>query len=71
VPLYINLISAYAATGQMEQARQALAELNKRGPNVTVQRYRQFSYAFSSNPQYRREIDDVADGLRKGGVREQ
>ena len=71
VPLYINLISAYAATGQMEQARQALAELNKREPNVTVQRYRQFAYAFSSNPQYRREIDDIADGLRKGGVRKQ
>jgi adenylate cyclase len=70
-PLYINLISAYGATGQMEQARQALAELNKTHPNLTVQGYLHYSYAFSSNPQYRREIDDIADGLRKGGVREQ
>ena len=67
---YIYLISAYGATGQMQQARQALAELNKRQSNVTVQSYRQFKYAFSSNPQYRREIDDIVEGLRKGGIPE-
>ena len=67
---YIYLISAYGATGQMEQARQALAELNKRQSNVTVQSYRQFKYAFSSNPQYRREVDDIVEGLRKGGIPE-
>jgi TolB-like protein/Tfp pilus assembly protein PilF len=67
---YIYLISAYGATGQMQQARQALAELNKRQPGVSVFEYRNFSYAYSSNPQYRREIDDIGDGLRKGGMAE-
>jgi tetratricopeptide (TPR) repeat protein len=67
---YILLISAYGATGQMEQARQALAELYKREPGVRVHWYRESNYAYSSNPQYRREIDDIVDGLRKGGMPE-
>jgi hypothetical protein len=37
-------------------------------PNLTVQKYRQHAYAISTNPQFRREIDDILDGLRKGGV---
>jgi adenylate cyclase len=68
---YVDLISAYGTTGQMEQARQASAELSKRHPHFTVQDYRQVAYAFSSNPQYRRETDDIVDGLRKGGIPEQ
>ena len=68
---YVDLISAYGTTGQMEQARQALAELSKKHPNFTVQGYRQVAYAFSSNLQYRRETDDIVDGLKKGGVSEQ
>jgi adenylate cyclase len=68
---YVDLISAYGTTGQLDQARQTLAELNKTQPDFTVQRYREFGYAISSNPQYRREYDDLLDGLRKGGVREQ
>jgi adenylate cyclase len=70
VAAYIYLISAYGATGQMEQARQALAELNKR-EYITAAGFRWFNNAFSSNPQYRREIDDTAEGLRKGGMAEQ
>jgi TolB-like protein/Flp pilus assembly protein TadD len=68
---YIDLISAYGATGQMEQARQTVAELNKILPMFTLRGYRQFSYAYSSNAQYRREVDDVVDGLRKAGIPEQ
>jgi TolB-like protein/Tfp pilus assembly protein PilF len=68
---YVDLASAYGATGQLEQARQALAELNKVRPNFTVQAYGQLAYAFSTNPQFRRELDDILDGLRKGGAREQ
>jgi adenylate cyclase len=68
---YVDLVSAYGTTGQLEQARQALAELNKLRPNFTVQAYGQLIYAFSTNPQFRREIDDIIDGLRKGGVPEQ
>jgi hypothetical protein len=37
----------------------------------TFRGYRQFSYAYSSNAQYRREVDDVVDGLRKAGIPEQ
>jgi adenylate cyclase len=77
-PAYLGLVSAYGSTGQMDQAHQALSELDKRFvgkygqhyPNFTVQLLRQLTYAFSSNPQYRREIDDILDGLRKGGVPE-
>ncbi len=68
---YVDLISAYGTTGQLEQARQTLAELNKIQPDFTVQWHREFLYAMSSNPQFRREIDDLLDGLRKGGAREQ
>jgi adenylate cyclase len=68
---YVDLVSAYGATGQLEHAQQSLAELNKIRPDFTVQWYRDFGYSISSNPQFRREFDDIVDGLRKGGVREQ
>lgn len=68
---YVDLISAYGATEQLEQARQTLADFNKIRPNFTVQWFREFGYAISSNPQFRREFDDILDGLRKGGVRKQ
>jgi adenylate cyclase len=68
---YVDLVSAYGATGQLEQAQLSLTELNKIRPDFTIQWYREFAYALSSNPQFRRELDDIIDGLRKGGVREQ
>jgi TolB-like protein len=67
---HVDLISAYGATGQLEQAQQSLTELNKLRPDFTIQWYRDLAYSISSNLQYRREIDDILDGLRKGGVRE-
>jgi adenylate cyclase len=68
---YVDLISAYGSTGQAEQARQTLAELNRIHPIFTLKAYGQVAYAFSRNPQYRHEIDDIVDGLRKGGIPEQ
>jgi len=68
---YVYLVSAYGATGQLEQAQLSLTELNKIRPDFTIQWYREFAHALSSNPQFRRELDDILDGLRKGGVREQ
>jgi adenylate cyclase len=68
---HVDLVSAYGTTGQLEQARQSLTELNKLRPDFTIQWFREFGYALSSNPQFRREFDDIVDGLRKGGVREQ
>ena len=68
---YVDLISAYGSTGQMEQAGQTLAEFIKILPIfIPLQAYRRVAYTFSSNPQYRREIDDIVDGLRKGGIPE-
>jgi hypothetical protein len=55
----------------MEQARQTVAELGKILPSsITVQACRELWYDVSSNAQYRREVDDIADGLRKAGIRE-
>ncbi|WP_245287618.1 tetratricopeptide repeat protein [Bradyrhizobium elkanii] len=68
---HADLISAYGATGQLEMAQQMLAELNAIRPDFSVQWFRQIGYARSSNPQFRREYDDIVDGLRKAGVREQ
>ena len=67
---YADLISAYEATGQLEMAHQMIAELNALRPDFTVQWFRQVGYARSSNPQFRREYDDIVDGLRKAGVRD-
>jgi adenylate cyclase len=71
VQTYISLISAYGSTGELDQARQLVAELDKRYPDFAVRPYRQQAYALSSNAQYRREVDDILDGLRKGGGPEQ
>jgi adenylate cyclase len=68
---YVDLISVYGATGQLELARQTLAELNAIRPDFTVQWIQQLGYAYSSNPQFRREYDEILDGLRRAGVREQ
>jgi TolB-like protein len=68
---YVDLTSAYGATGHLEEAQQSLTELNKLRPDFTVQWYRDLGYSISSNPQFRREFDGIIDGLRKAGVREQ
>jgi tetratricopeptide (TPR) repeat protein len=68
---YVDLISAYGAIGKLEMAQQMLAELTAIRPDFTVQWFQQIGYARSSNPQFRREYDDIIDGLRKAGVREQ
>ena len=67
---YADLISAYGAMGQLEMAKQTLAELNAIRPDFSVQWFHQIGYAHSSNPQFRLEYDDILDGLRKAGVRE-
>jgi adenylate cyclase len=68
---YADLISVYGATGQLELARQMLSELSSIRPDFTVQWFQRIGYARSNNPQFRREYDDIVEGLRKAGVREQ
>jgi hypothetical protein len=68
---YVDLISAYGATGQFEMNSQVRIELDAILPDFTVQWFRQIGYARSSNAQFRREYDNILDGLRKAGVREQ
>jgi len=69
---YVDLVSIYGNTGQLEQAQQALAELNAIRSGFTVQWFHDLGYAYSSNQQFRREFDEIIiDGLRKAGVREQ
>ena len=68
---YADLISAYGATGQLEMAQQMLAELNAIRPDFTVQWFYQIGYARRGNRQFRREYDDIVEGLRKAGVRGQ
>lgn len=68
---YVDLVSAYGATGQLEMIPQMTAELDAILPDFTVQWFRQIGYARSSNAQFRREYDNILDGLRKAGVREQ
>jgi hypothetical protein len=68
---YVDLVSVYGGTDQLEMAKQSLAELNTIRPDFTVRWYQQMGYARSSNPQFRREFDDILEGLRKAGVREE
>jgi tetratricopeptide (TPR) repeat protein len=68
---YADLIVAYGATDQLEMAQKMLAELNAIRPDFSVEWFHKIGYARSSNPQFRREYDDILDGLRKAGVREQ
>ncbi|MBR0831431.1 winged helix-turn-helix domain-containing protein [Bradyrhizobium manausense] len=67
----VSLISAYGSAGRLEEARQVYTELSKRRPNFSVQLYRQFAYGTSTDPEYRRGVEDILDGLRKAGVPEQ
>ncbi|WP_426414094.1 winged helix-turn-helix domain-containing tetratricopeptide repeat protein [Bradyrhizobium ganzhouense] len=66
----VSLMSAYGSAGQLEEARQVYAELSKKRPNFSIGLYRQFVYGLSTDPEYRRGVEDILDGLRKAGVPE-
>jgi adenylate cyclase len=69
---YPDLVVGYSETGQAEQARQALAALYQIRPEFTVQRFQQLAFTLSSNPQFRKEFDEIlVEGMRTAGVREQ
>jgi hypothetical protein len=68
---WTDLVSIYGATGRGDEARTALAELNRIRPDFTIALYKRLVLPQSTNAQWRRELDDLFDGMRKAGVREQ
>jgi tetratricopeptide (TPR) repeat protein len=65
---YIDLISAYGWKGMRDEARAAIAELDKLMPNFTVKKHA--SGDFSDNPVFRAEYARITEGLRKAGLPE-
>ena len=66
---YIDLISAYGWKGQKDDARAAVAELNKLVPNYTVKKWANEDY--SSNPVFVAQYQRIVEGLRKAGLPEE
>jgi tetratricopeptide (TPR) repeat protein len=66
---YIDLISAYGWKGRKEDARAAIAELNKLMPNYTVTRWAH--EGFSDNPVFLAQYQRIIEGLRKAGLPEE
>ncbi|WP_457094885.1 tetratricopeptide repeat protein, partial [Microvirga sp. P5_D2] len=65
---YIDLISAYGWKGMKDEARAAIAELDKLTPNFTVKKHA--TTDFSDNPVFRAEYARITEGLRKAGLPE-
>jgi len=68
---HVSLVSAYGSAGKVDEAHRALSELDKRQPNVTVQKYRFMAYLLSTDQKYREGADGILEGLRSAGVPEQ
>ena len=64
---YFGLAAAYAATGQIDQARRVLVEANRLWSHFTV---RGVDPNYSSNPVYLGQLRRVQDALRLAGVRD-
>ncbi|TYO67829.1 tetratricopeptide repeat protein [Bradyrhizobium hipponense] len=67
--VYIDLISAYGWKGQKDNARAAIAELNKLVPNYTVKKWANEGY--SDNPVFVAQYQRIVEGLRKAGLPEE
>lgn len=65
---YIDLISAYGWKGMKDEARAAIAELDKLMPNFTVKKHA--AGDFSDNPVFRAEYARITEGLRIAGLPE-
>lgn len=62
--------AAYAEAGRETDARAAVAELLQLKPGYTVQQFADRYNSMSDNPTYLRELQRIAEGLRKAGLRE-
>jgi adenylate cyclase len=61
------LAAAYARTGQIDAARQTLAEVNRQSPYLTV---RSVGSNYSTSPVYRAQVAQFQDALRLAGARD-
>jgi hypothetical protein len=66
---YLDLVSAYGWTGQIEKAQAAITELHKLMPGYTVQKW--VTAGFSANPTFIAQALRMGEGLRKAGLPEQ
>ena len=66
---YIDLISAYGWKGMRDEARAAIAELEKLMPGYTVRDWASINW--SDDPTFKAEYARIVEGLRKAGMREE
>jgi adenylate cyclase len=66
---YIDLMSAYGWKGQKDNARAAIADLNRLMPNYTVKKWA--NEGFSDNPVFVAQYQRIIEGLRKAGLPEE
>jgi TolB-like protein/class 3 adenylate cyclase len=66
---YVDLISAYGHKGMRDEARAAMAELDKLKPGYTVKHWA--SEDWSDSPTFKAEYARIVEGLRKAGMREE
>ena len=64
---HLFLAAAYARTGQIDAARQTLAEVNRQSPYLTV---RSVGSNYSTSPVYRAQVAQFQDALRLAGARD-
>ena len=65
---YLGLAGAYGWLGRADEASAALAELQKRYPGYTVEKY--LALYPSANPKLKSQVERFAEGLRKAGLPE-
>jgi tetratricopeptide (TPR) repeat protein len=65
---YVDMISAYGWTGQLDKAKDAIAQLNKLVPNYTVGYW--LAGDWSDDPEFVAQIQRMAEGLRRAGMPE-
>lgn len=65
---YVDLASAYAWTGRMNEAHAAVAELRRVMPGYTVERWQHEGW--SDNPVFLAQYQRIVEGLRKAGLPE-
>ena len=72
--IYVNyalLAAGYSWAGRDAEARATVAELLKLKPGYTVEQWLKYAKHYSDNQTYQRELQPIAEGLKKAGLPEQ